>query len=165
MKKSARKKAAKKTTALNAGNAKNYLIRKILWHFGKGAGSRENWEQTLEFFGRKCAYCGTDEGILQKDHAIPANRKCLGTNQHGNFVPACKTCNSQKSHKHYEEFCDENGYGRAKKRIAMFMKKCGYEPLAKNKVKAKRITLVLQMACDDLDKLADRYAKLIELLR
>jgi len=153
---------SKKTAKANS--AKNAFGRVILAHFGSHGRKPENWEQTLEFFGGKCAYCGVTKNIV-KDHAIPANRKCLGTNQHGNFVPACKECNKKKRHKHYADYCDQEKLKRAKNKITKWMRICEYEPLTEKSVRAKRITQILDMAYDDLDKLANRYAELIELLK
>jgi len=53
---------------------------------------------------------------------------------------------------------------KEKAKITKWMKQCRYEPLANNNVKARKITKILDMAYHDLDKLADRYAKLIELV-
>ncbi len=162
------KKTAKKNeterTELKAHAAKNLFIRQILWHFGKHGKMPKQWQETLEFFGEKCAYCGIEGVKLEKDHAIPANREWLGTSQHGNFVPACTTCNGKKRNKSYEVYCDEQKLRREKNKIAKWPEKCGYVPLAKHEVQAKKVRKILDMACKDIDKLADRYAELLEVL-
>ena len=62
--------------------------------------SKEQWEQILEHFEYRCAYCGKSEaeaGVLHKEHVIPASRG--GGLTFSNIVPSCPTCNSKKHDK------------------------------------------------------------------
>lgn len=62
--------------------------------------SREQWENILEYFDHRCAYCGKSEleaGVLHREHVIPASRG--GGLTLSNIVPACPTCNSKKHDK------------------------------------------------------------------
>lgn len=55
------------------------------------------WAKTLEHFGNACAYCGSTEQPLEKDHFIPFQAR--GRLTIDNTVPACKGCNRDK---HYD---------------------------------------------------------------
>ena len=52
------------------------------------------WNQTLLFFGGKCAYCGTSENV-GKDHFVPIAKG--GKRALGNMIPCCCSCNARKS--------------------------------------------------------------------
>lgn len=54
----------------------------------------EEWLDTLEYFDNSCAYCGTSEADLHRDHVIPLSKG--GFYVQSNLVPACKSCNSSK---------------------------------------------------------------------
>jgi|SRR3990167_7692308 len=56
----------------------------------------EEWDDVLDLFGHKCAYCGSG-GMLHRDHFIPVKRG--GGYELGNIVPACHSCNSKKNAK------------------------------------------------------------------
>ncbi len=63
----------------------------------KQAGARhdltmEQWLETLEYFGYKCAYCGED-GYEVIEHYLPVS--VAGTTA-SNCVPACLQCNVMK---------------------------------------------------------------------
>lgn len=53
----------------------------------------KDWKDCLNRHGRRCFYCGSEEG-LSMDHVIPLSRG--GTHGPGNIVPACIPCNCQK---------------------------------------------------------------------
>lgn len=63
----------------------------------------QEWEDTLEFFNNKCAYCGIsdDESIekygkhLSQDHIVPVFNN--GGYTKNNIIPACMGCNSSKN--------------------------------------------------------------------
>lgn len=56
--------------------------------------TEEEWQETLQEFDYKCAYCGA-EGNLQKDHVIPVDSG--GGTVKWNVVPACVHCNASKA--------------------------------------------------------------------
>lgn len=58
---------------------------------------RAQRERVLSRDGRRCAYCGTDEGQMHIDHIIP--RKAGGDHSMDNLQVLCKSCNLRKSAK------------------------------------------------------------------
>jgi len=56
--------------------------------------TKEEREETLVYFGHKCAYCGEDNVQLQQDHIIPVTKGGGYTKR--NIIPACASCNSSK---------------------------------------------------------------------
>lgn len=56
--------------------------------------SPEEWQETLDYFNNSCAYCGTTDADLHRDHVIPLSKG--GFYVQSNLVPACKFCNSSK---------------------------------------------------------------------
>lgn len=52
------------------------------------------WEETLEHFNNKCAYCGDATKDLQQEHVIPLSKGGYYTKQ--NIIPACQFCNISK---------------------------------------------------------------------
>lgn len=90
------------------GNVANEFVRVILTDIGLRANgfSKADWQRTLEAFDYKCAYTGAtlDDGPLDRDHAVPLNRKHGGLHVFGNVVPATRLANSQKSGTRYDEF-------------------------------------------------------------
>jgi 5-methylcytosine-specific restriction endonuclease McrA len=56
----------------------------------------EDWQKALEYFGNKCAYCGSG-GRMQQEHYLPVDMG--GTYTPDNIIPACGKCNSQKQRK------------------------------------------------------------------
>lgn len=81
--------------------------RKIISTF-----TNEEWEVTKNHFMNKCAYCGSEQCDLTRDHVLPISKG--GYNVQSNIVPSCKSCNSSKKDKDMEiwfkshEFYDEN---------------------------------------------------------
>ena len=69
------------------------------------------WNECLEFFKHKCAYCGMSESEakvkynnrLHKEHVDHA-----GSNKIDNCVPACKSCNSSKGSRIFDVWYNEN---------------------------------------------------------
>jgi len=60
------------------------------------------WEDRINFYGRRCYLCGCDWDMLPKrdqtiDHVIPLSQD--GTNWPSNLRPACRSCNSRKHNK------------------------------------------------------------------
>ena len=52
------------------------------------------WQETLEYFDHRCAYCLRKGLPLEQDHVIAVARG--GAHTQENVVPACKSCNSKK---------------------------------------------------------------------
>jgi 5-methylcytosine-specific restriction endonuclease McrA len=55
--------------------------------------TQEQWEQIVDHFDHKCAYCGA-ESMLTRDHLIALANG--GGYTKTNIIPACKKCNSSK---------------------------------------------------------------------
>lgn len=65
--------------------------------------TRDQVEETLEFFDHRCGYCLVDLRALPKwqrtlDHILPLVRG--GSNTQENIIPCCKACNSRKKDRH-----------------------------------------------------------------
>lgn len=54
----------------------------------------EVWEYLLTKFNHSCAYCGTKNTRLEKEHVIPKSKG--GTNRVSNLVVSCRPCNEKK---------------------------------------------------------------------
>ena len=67
----------------------------------EGTHTIDEWINTLELFGHKCCYCGSDKN-LTKDHVVPLSKG--GTNYIENILPACRSCNSSKGTKELIEW-------------------------------------------------------------
>jgi endonuclease I len=59
------------------------------------------WEETLQYFECKCAYCG-EEKKLTYDHFHPFSKG--GDFGYGNVIPCCTSCNSSKNNKLFNEW-------------------------------------------------------------
>ena len=59
------------------------------------------WQQVLDSYGHRCAYCGVKSDHLTVDHVIPVARG--GQDTMANVVPACQHCNCSKGAKTPEE--------------------------------------------------------------
>ena len=76
------------------------------------------WEQTLEAWGHRCAYCDVDaRGDLTMDHVVPVSRG--GEHVIENVVPACSlkhnNCNARKAARTGVEFAQaSDGSGPVK---------------------------------------------------
>jgi 5-methylcytosine-specific restriction endonuclease McrA len=53
------------------------------------------WQQVVESYGGRCAYCGCVPERMTMDHVTPL--ACGGSHTVSNVVPACHPCNSRKS--------------------------------------------------------------------
>ena len=141
------------------GNAQNYMIRTILSNLGEESFSEKDWEETKEYFGNKCVYCGASDREIVRDHAVPINRYSIGEHKLGNIVPACRDCNSRKGEQDYAEFCDENE--DAIITIEKYMESRKYAPITKDKQKSKGIRIILHKAHEEIRIVADKYIELI----
>ncbi len=54
----------------------------------------EEWNEILNLFGHRCAYCGERVEEITMDHVVPISRG--GPHTRDNVVPACRPCNSRK---------------------------------------------------------------------
>ncbi len=64
--------------------------------------SKDDWEEVVQLFDGKCAYCGDNQKKLMLDHFIPLNRG--GLHRHGNVVPACMFHNQSKKDRPPEDW-------------------------------------------------------------
>lgn len=71
-------------------NWQNYRARMIA---DGGSVSIEEWHKILDFFGGKCAKCGSTDHI-QMDHVVPLSRG--GSHSADNLQPLCRHCNISK---------------------------------------------------------------------
>jgi hypothetical protein len=74
-----------------------------------GRFTREDWKIALEFFGHRCAFCGS-EGPLHQEHFFPLGYD--GPHTAGNIVPACATCNESKGTRDPKSWCSPEVYRR-----------------------------------------------------
>lgn len=95
------------------GSEKHKLVAVIDYHKRRGdkktnVYSVKDWHNALEFFKRRCAYCGK-KTRLHQDHFIPL--KLGGAYIKGNILPACPSCNYKKNAQHPIVFLQsfENG--------------------------------------------------------
>jgi len=135
------------------GNAQNLFIRNILSNLGNESFSRSDWQETLEYFDHKCAYCGEPKTLIM-EHAIPINKTEMGEHKLGNLVPSCKDCNSSKHHANFEDFLS-NDLAKLNK-IKEFMMSRNYKPI-KEHVNCDPIQEILDFAHREVGALAERY--------
>lgn len=64
--------------------------------------STKEWQDILEEFDHRCAYCQVQGQTLTMEHMTPVSRG--GRHDRNNVVPACKSCNSSKKDKTIFEF-------------------------------------------------------------
>jgi len=93
----------------------------------------EDWQIALDYYDYKCAYCGTQDKPLAREHIIPLSRG--GPHTISNIVPACQSCNSRKGACTPSEvqmylwrlpltkFCDV--FISSKRRVVQVTKACG----------------------------------------
>lgn len=142
------------------GNAQNLLIRNILSNLGEESFTLKDWEQTKEFFGNRCAYCGAEESLVM-EHAIPINKTWLGEHRLGNIVPSCKACNNSKHNSCHDDFL-KNKPEKLKK-IKAYMENKEYYPL-KDKAGFEEMKRILVLAHSDVRIIADRYISIINMM-
>ena len=136
------------------GNAQNLFIRNVLSRLGNESFSEKDWNETKDYFSRKCAYCGAETDLLI-EHAIPINKEKLGEHRLGNLVPSCKACNSRKAAKDFREFLEEQP--GLIEQIEKYMDSRNYVPLEDN----EQMRMVLNMAHKEVALLAERYIRII----
>jgi len=61
----------------------------------------EQWENTKDYFGNRCAYCGKELPLTQ-EHLIPVSKG--GGYTVNNIIPSCQSCNSSKHSKDFFEW-------------------------------------------------------------
>ena len=118
---------ARQTRKWNPGDAANVFVRVILSDAGAKLGglTETEWDETFKWFGGRCAYTGDSlvDGRMDRDHAIPMNRKHCGLHLYGNVLPATKEANRRKAAKHYRAFVDDSD---RLERIESFVRESGY---------------------------------------
>lgn len=126
---------ATRTRQYTPNDAANIFVRVLLSDAGKLAGglSKEQENQTLEFFENCCAYTGEPLNINEDnkawdwDHAIPINQDYCGLHLYGNVVPATKNANGDKRDLHYRDFVSD---AVRLQKIECFMAQAGYHERA-----------------------------------
>ena len=142
------------------GNSQNLFIRNILSNLGEESFTKSDWEETLEHFGHKCAYCGEEKKLIM-EHAIPINKSQLGEHRLGNLVPSCKECNNKKHNSCYDSFLKED---HAKIKIIQdYMRLSNYTPLKQHK-DFESIQEILNLAHSEIGALAQRYTTILNKL-
>src|SRR5690606_38223949 len=64
--------------------------------------TQEQWEQCLESFNNSCAYCGTNDEVMCREHFIPVIKG--GEFSKNNIIPCCVSCNSSKRDRDFFEW-------------------------------------------------------------
>lgn len=139
------------------GNAQNLLVRNILSNFGAESFREEHWQQVIDAFGNRCAYCG-QEGELLMDHVVPINKQSLGEHRLGNLVPCCRACNADKGDKDFRAFLSTRP-----ERIAVIethMEYHNYVPIGEN----AQIRQIIELAHKEVGQVAGRYIAIINML-
>ncbi|MDD9883037.1 MAG: HNH endonuclease signature motif containing protein [Gammaproteobacteria bacterium] len=144
-------------------NAQNAFVRYILSNLGNESFSNNDWQKVVRFFGGKCAYCGGAKK-LERDHAIPINKRHLGEHRIGNVVPACRDCNAGKGDRDYREFLQgrEDEKTRLGK-IGEHMRDKNYLPL-KDRGDFNQLREVVEMAYTEINPVAKRYIAILNLM-
>lgn len=99
------------TVKFDTQKMENPEISGIEYQRGKLQGY-EVREYLLEKWGRKCAYCGTQDVPLEVEHVVPKSRG--GSNRVTNLTLACEPCNKSKGNKTAAEFGHPEVQARAK---------------------------------------------------
>ncbi|WP_008313035.1 HNH endonuclease [Leptolyngbya sp. PCC 6406] len=136
------------------GNAQNLFVRNILSRLGNESFSEKDWENTKDYFSRRCAYCNADADLLI-EHAIPINKEKLGEHRLGNLVPSCKPCNSKKRGLDFREFLGDDL--EAIQKIEAYMDSRNYVPLEDS----EQMRMILDMAHKEVASLAARYIRIV----
>lgn len=72
--------------------------------------SEDDWQEILDIFEHKCAYCQEPSPKFEQEHWIPV---CKGGHYtRGNIIPACQHCNRTKKEKMPQDFCSPLDYLR-----------------------------------------------------
>jgi hypothetical protein len=136
------------------GNAQNAVIRVILSKIAYESYNERDWQESKEYFGGGCAYCGTVT-VLEMDHAIPMNRTALGEHRLGNVVPSCRQCNQEKHHRDFREYLGNDA--QRIQQIASYMDSRNYIPLGDH----EKVRMVLAQSHGEVASLVDRYISII----
>jgi 5-methylcytosine-specific restriction endonuclease McrA len=139
------------------GNAQNLLIRNVLSNLGDESFGEEDWQQVIDAFGRRCAYCRL-EGDLQREHVVPINKQSLGEHRLGNLVPSCKPCNASKGDKDFRAFLAN--YPDRIAQIEAHMERHDYVPISEN----EQIRQIIELAYKEVAQVAGRYIDIINTL-
>lgn len=67
-----------------------------------------DWQELLVEFDNRCAYCGTADVPLEREHMVPLARG--GDHTKANIVPSCGPCNRRKWTMTAEEFFEYLGH-------------------------------------------------------
>ena len=109
------------------GDAANAFVRVILSDAGAKLGglTPTEWDDTFKWFEGRCAYTGDAlvDGRMDRDHAIPMNRKHCGLHLYGNVLPATREANRRKTDRHYRHFVEDPD---RLERIESFVRESGY---------------------------------------
>lgn len=135
-------------------NAQNAFIRNILSRLGNESFRKSDWEETKDYFLRRCAYCNA-ETDLTMEHAIPINKDKLGEHRLGNIVPSCKSCNSRKGGLDFREFLGNDL--ASIQRIEAYMDSRNYVPLEDS----EQMRIILDMAYKEVAALSERYIRIV----
>lgn len=136
------------------GDAQNSFVRNILSRLGNESFSEKDWENTKDYFSRRCAYCNAEVDLLI-EHAIPINKEKLGEHRLGNLVPSCKPCNSKKGGLDFREFLGDDL--EAIQKIEAYMDSRNYVPLEDS----EQMRMILDMAHKEVASLAARYIRIV----
>jgi 5-methylcytosine-specific restriction endonuclease McrA len=139
------------------GNAQNLLVRNILSNIGDESFGPEHWQQVIDAFGRRCAYCGQDVE-LEREHVVPINKQSLGEHRLGNLVPSCKPCNANKGGKDFRTFLSDHPDRIAQ--IEAHMERHNYVPIGEN----EQIRQIIEMAHKEVALVAGRYIDILNTL-
>jgi len=88
----------------------------------------EEWLETLNHFDNSCAYCGTTEADLHRDHVLPLSKG--GFYVQSNLVPACQKCNSSKHANDLNEWFRSQPFF-TEQRLTKIIKWTGLKPNSK----------------------------------
>ena len=136
------------------GNSSNALVRNILSNLGQESFTQNEWQETINYFDNKCAYCNEQTKLIM-EHAVPINKKYLGEHRLGNIIPSCKKCNDNKHNKNFTEFLNDD-IDKIKK-IQKYMDNNNYVPLTGN----KQIEMILEMAYNEVATVSNRYIAIL----
>ncbi len=168
-------KLPKAATGIQFGDVSNASVRNILTILSNTMFhkiTRDELEETEEFFSYMCPYTGKDlrnailnkTGEAQGDHIVPQNRKYCGLNVKGNLVFVDREANRIKGEQSFEDFIRNDTKvvtGTPEEREARIVKikewqqKCGYDPEALQKELSQRLPEIY----DEIRKTQERYIK------
>jgi 5-methylcytosine-specific restriction endonuclease McrA len=92
---------AKRRWAANNRAQVNSHQAKRRYRLKEGGYTQSQWNDLLEQWNHRCAYCGAD-GKLEADHVAPLSRG--GKHDIDNILPACQSCNRKKHNKYVIEW-------------------------------------------------------------